>query len=246
MSRSKAPGVSGDPVDTFLDRSTLQTRIEARRTLKNDGETTKSFTVDKKGKFFARGMVGQIETVQIYTQNPTNAARAIDIRFRAYHDRSDEFKHMCFVPAGTAPGWVGFNIRKSWNYDRLYVYAETIDAATGIGFDSQGVPDTWTWDAVNEQWYEETSRLFIRVVMGAQVQEAVPVGIQTPITVEVDKGKYLSIVPSVGFFNGDFEMGDLTGWTSQGCTIVTRTVTTDTRNLSNPTEDGYINLTWAS
>jgi len=240
----KSKGITGDAVDTFLDRSTLQTRIEARRTLRNDGDTTKGFTIAKKGKFFARGMVGQIEYVQIFTQNPTDAARAIDLRFRAYHDRSDEFRHTCYVPPLTS-GWVSFDIHRSWNYDRLFVYAETVDILTGIGYDNIGSPDTWTWDSANELWCQETSRLFIRVVMAAQVNEAVPVGIQTPITVEVDKGKYLSVVPSVGFFNGDFEMGDLTGWTYQGCTIATRTIITDTRNLSDATEDGYIDLTWA-
>lgn len=242
---SKAPGVTGDPVDTYLDRTTLQTRIEARRVLRNDGNDTASFTTGKKGKFFSRGMVGQIETVQIYTQNPTGTPRLIDLRWRAYHDRADEFRHLCWVPAYTKIGWVVFEIRKSWNYDRMFVYAETIDSSTGIGFDTQGSSDTWAWDSDNEWWYEESTRFYIRVAMAAQVQEAVPVDIQTPITVEVEQGKYLAVVPSVGLFNGDLEMGDLTGWLYLGCTVVSRTVITDTRNLSVPTEDGYIDKTYA-
>lgn len=240
----KTGEITGDAVDTWLDRAVLQTRVEARRVVRNDGDTTESFTTGKKGKFFARGMVGQIETVQVYTKNATSAARMIDLRFRAYHDRSDEFRKICWVPA-LSSGWISFNVRKSWNYDRMFVYAESIDSETGIGFDAAGTPDTWAWDSVNEQWYKEDSRLFIRILMGGQVQEAVPVGIQTPITVEVDKGKYLSVVPSVGFFNGGFEMGDLTGWTYEGCTVVKREVVSDYRNLSAPTEDGYIDKTYA-
>jgi hypothetical protein len=244
MSRAKGPGVSGDAVETYLDRITLQTRVEARRTIQNDGNQTPNFTTFVEGKFFARGMVGQIESINIYTQNPTAVPRLIDVRFRAYHDEDDDFRALCWVPPNTPTSWVTFIIRKSWNYDRMFVYAASIDSQTGIGYDTAGNPDSFGYDAVNDKWYEISARLFIQVTMSAQVPEAIPVGVQTPIKVEVDKGKYLAVVPSVGFFNGNFDMGDLTGWTGQGVTIVARSTTTNYESLSNSTENGYIDLVY--
>jgi hypothetical protein len=163
ISQRKSKTLVGSPVDTYLDKLTRRS-VETRETIKNDGESTSTFTTSQLGKLFF-DMTGQIEKIQIYTRNTSSSAQNIVLKFRAYIDGRDEYDVTLSVPANAQAGWYTYTVRKSWNFERLFIYASSIPSSTGIGYDQNGEPDTFTYDSTTEKWYAVDQRLFIRVIL---------------------------------------------------------------------------------
>ena len=174
----KSQGLTGDPVATFLDRATLQNRAASTTTVINDGNVTTSFvTASITAKVFARGMAGQLDSIQVCLNNKAATSGTVLFGFRPFLDAEDQFYVSLTVPPSGSTGvWYPVSVRKSWNFDKLVVVVWFLSTANiGVGYDATPPWDCYNFDVINDWWLPQSVRLYIRATVSGQVTEAVPV-----------------------------------------------------------------------
>ena len=135
-----------------------------------------------RGKFFSRGMRGNLYRVQVYVRNG-GIAEDIVLGFRSFISRDregnvEEFEVTINVGGGYT-GWVTGTIRRFWNYDPLFVYIKDNGVNTDIGYDillPAVPPFLENFDGYNSNdygfiWTPEARRYGIQLIYTGKTEE---------------------------------------------------------------------------
>lgn len=163
--------------------------IEDRRTLSNNGATPQwSSTVGNnyRGKFFTRGCMGFIESIEVYCRDKWTTGGTITVYISPNPSLGYVASATITVPIGGSPAWRSATFNRMWLSDKLFIFVVSSHVDIEHGFDDEDTDkrDSYATADAGATWNTENVRRWFRVVMGGQSVVILPIG-GTVNTIEI-------------------------------------------------------------
>ena len=161
--------------------------IEDRRTISNNGTTPAwcgwAIGNNRSAKFFTRGCMGFIETIEVYCKDIGVAGGTITVYISPNPSLGYVAKADITVPAEGVAEWRSATFNRMWLSDKLFVFY-VISEGIEVAQDDNLPYDRYISSDAGATWATQDYRVWLKVVMKGQSVVILPVG-GTVNTIEI-------------------------------------------------------------